>query len=97
MVNHSSDRGQLLRLAPVAPEGGTLRESEFRPAAPRLPLLRRQPLAQGGDEEIMSELIMRLAAPDRAAIDRRHELQLGVQDPHELFEVIQPIGVTRTP
>ena len=41
----------------------------------------------------MSELIMRLAAPDRAAIDRRHELQLGVQDPHELFEVIQPIGV----
>ena len=87
------DRGQLLRLTPVAPQGSTLREAEFRPAAPRFPLFRRQPLAQGGHEEIMSELIMRLAAPDRAAIDRRHELQLGVQDPHELSEFIHPIGV----
>ena len=43
----------------------------------------------------MRELIMRLAAPGRALVDRRHQLQLGVENPHELFEVIKPIGVAR--
>ena len=79
---------QLIRLAPVPPQGGTLREPELRSAAHRLSLLRRQPFPQSGNQEVMRQLIMKFATSNGASIDWRHELELGVQDAHKLIEVV---------
>ena len=52
------------------PEGGPLRQHQFRPAAPGLPLLPRQPLADRRHQVVVRELIMPRLARDRAPTGR---------------------------
>ena len=96
-----AERRELPRFAPIVPELGPLGEPQLRPPPPTLLLLDGQPFAERRHEVIVRELVMPLD-PRRALfrlvagrVGRRDQPELGVQDPHQVLEVIGLAAVAR--
>ena len=108
ILSHSSSEGSRRRTGRSRQYAGEGRQLQLGPAASRLRLLARQPLADRRDEVVVRELIIALArgSPRRARgaaapgldldgrrVDGRDHPQLVVEDGDQLGEVVGAVGV----